>query len=31
VLLLFALATANGMLTHVGMHIGNLHMNWAGH
>jgi NADH-quinone oxidoreductase subunit L len=31
VLLLFALASWNGMLTHVGMHIGGIHINWAGH
>jgi NADH-quinone oxidoreductase subunit L len=31
VLLLFALASWNGMLTHLGLHIGSLHINWAGH
>jgi NADH-quinone oxidoreductase subunit L len=31
VLLLFALASWNGMLTHLGLHIGGLHIDWAGH
>jgi NADH-quinone oxidoreductase subunit L len=31
VLLLFALASWNGMLTHLGLHIGSMHINWAGH
>ena len=31
VLLLFALASWNGMLTHLGLHIGGMHINWAGH
>jgi NADH-quinone oxidoreductase subunit L len=31
VLLLFALASWNGMLSHIGMHIGGMHINWAGH
>jgi NADH-quinone oxidoreductase subunit L len=31
VFLLFALASWNGMLTHLGLHIGGMHINWAGH
>jgi NADH-quinone oxidoreductase subunit L len=31
VLLLFGLASWNGMLTHLGLHIGGMHIDWAGH